>query len=174
MPLVCSYKPMPSKDYGELVTNFRTSRGLIRSQVAEVARISISTIQNIESSTDAISVRASNLDGYLMALATRGPLTADEIKILCDATGRRWESFEAINREVVAGISGPELSAQPDRANLTAEDRLLRAYRILVAAGQGELALSQLEIMAAHFSHELRDANTEPPSTRRQRLEDDE
>ena len=161
---------MSNNDYGERVLSMRNSRGLTREQVSEAAGVSVSTIQTLEASSERITIRASNLDSVLTVLAQRAPLGPSEIKILCEATGRLFESFEAINERAEqlkrAAAMGP--SPRP-KAEPTLEERLAHAMHLLVQAGAGEIVLTQLEALAALYGERIAESERQP-STKRRRL----
>lgn len=163
---------MPDKDYGERLLSMRISRGLTREQVSEAAGVSVSTIQTLEASGERIKIRASNLDSVLTVLAQRAPLGPSEIKILCDATDRLFESFESINdradqlKRAAAMGPSPRAKAEP-----TLEDRINLAVHLLIQAGAGEIVLNQLEALASLYGERIAESERQPPTRRRLTVE---
>lgn len=163
---------MPAKDYGEQVQRMRISRGLTREQVAEGSGVSVTTIQTVENSSKQIRIRPSNLDAILTALAQRAPLGAAEIRVLSDATGRLFESFETINERAEQLKRAAAMGPNPPRTTEpTLEDRIQHAVHLLIQAGAGELLLLQLEAMASHFEASITQDNRQPRGRRRLSVE---
>ena len=158
---------MKTKDYGLFVRNMRNSRGLTQEQVTMMSGVSISTVKSLESSDDSITIRASNLDSILTALAMRGYLGPSEIKVLCEATDRVWESFEDLNfrAEKLKNDSASDLRTRPPVNEPNFEERFMSAARALMNTDQGITALVMLEALAAQVGIDLADQHRSPKST---------
>lgn len=152
----CSDKCMSTKDYGSQMLRMRKSRGLTREQVSDQSGVSVSTIQTLENSTESIAIRDTNLDAILTVLAQRAPMGGSEIQVLVHATGRLFESFEALNDRAEqlrrAAMRGP---TPPMPHEPTLEERAVQAVHQLISAGQGEVLVAQLEAMVRVYSNEI-------------------
>ena len=171
MPVACSHKSMVEQDYGQFIQRMRKIRGYTQEQLAEAAGCSTSTVVKLEASGESLSIRPTNLDAILTAMAMRAFLGGPEIQVLVEATGRRFESIEQINdraeqlrRAALAGPS-PRTSHTP-----TDEERIDRAVHMIIAAGQIESLLVQLEALASLHSQQAADHERTPRPKRRLRV----
>ena len=164
----CSYKPMADMDYGQFVQRMRKSRGFTQEQIVSASGVSVSTVSALESSGDRIVIRPANLDAILTALAMRGFLGPSEIKVLCEATGRVWESFEDLNfrAEKLKNESSTDLRTRPKSKEPDFEERFLIAARTLSGTAQGQTALTMLEALAAQLGNQLAAESRAPKSTK--------
>lgn len=147
---------MAEQDYGEFAKRMRKSRGYTQDQLAQASGVSSSTVKKLEWSTDSIDLSDSSLDAILIALAQKAPIGASEIHVLAKATGRKFESIERLNdradelRSAATQAPTPRTTSDP-----TIEERLMRVIHRLIAAGQGEDVLVQLEALAARYDEQI-------------------
>jgi len=167
LPPTSSYKPMANKDYGLFLQRMRKSRGFTQDHVVAVSGVSISTLRTLESSGDKITIRPANLDAILTSLAMRGYLGPSEIKVLCEATDRVWESFEDLNfrAEQLKNESSNDLRTRPTSTEPDYEQRFMNAARALMETDQATTALTIIEALAAQAGIQLASDKRAPKST---------
>jgi transcriptional regulator with XRE-family HTH domain len=158
---------MSTQDYGQFIQQLRKSRGLTQQQIAVQAGVSESTVRNLEASSDQISIRSNNLDAILTVYAQRAALGPAEIKIIAEATNRRYESIESLNDRAnqlkTAELRSP---ASPLAHEPTTEERINHAIQQLLAAGAGDIVLAQLEALVGVYSQQIADAERTPSRQR--------
>ena len=154
---------MADNDYGLFLQRMRVSRGFTQDQLAELAGLSESSVRKLEASGDSVIMRAKNLNAILTAMAMRAPLGPSEIQVLCEATDRLYESFEALNDEAERRKRAAELAPGGGRnADPTLEERISICVNQLIAAGMGPFVLSQLEAMTQHFGEQIAQQQRRP------------
>lgn len=160
---------MSTQDYGHFIQQLRKSRGLTQQQIAVQAGVSESTIRNLEASAEEISIRSGNLDAILTVYAQRAALGPAEIKVLAEATGRRYESIESLNERAqelkAASLRSP---ASPLSREPSTEERIGHAIQQLLTAGAGDIVLAQLEALVGVYSKQIADAERTPAKRRLQ------